>query len=229
MDNYFNKLDRIYYIVIGIWVFLMLAAVQHGTAQNNKYDFTAQSDSISFAGCDLHNPKLFAVDKKGKYTLIGHGITFAVDSGQAYQFRWVGENNCTVNVVNYNVKNLPIELLYFNPGSFETVKEINVWKFVIEYSSDNYNYREIQTIQPKGSGVYSYNTQKTGYYRLVEYDNDGYVKEFNPVHVEVEKTGRAITAIYDFSGKRLKEIPTEKPCIVVYADGSREKVLKLNR
>ena len=112
---------------------------------------------------------------------------------------------------------LPIELLNFKDGSFETASEINSWYFEIQIFRSGVIWETVETIYAKGASVYTFDSSETGYYRLVAYDYDGYVEEFNSIYIDADKAALGVpvaTGNYGPIG------------ITLYSDGNYTKIVK---
>ena len=136
--------------------------------------------------------------------------------------QWDGDI-CTDSPIDIiGAEALPIELLNFKDGSFETASEINSWYFEIQIFRGGVIWETVETIYAKGASVYTFDSSETGYYRLVAYDDNGYIEIFNSIYIDADKaalgvpgTGAAVaTGCYG---------PVE---IALYADGEYSKIVK---
>lgn len=116
----------------------------------------------------------------------------------------------------YGNNPLPVELMYFNGENYEyynqikwaTYSEINNDYFLIEYSTNGYDWDELTTIKGSGNSTtikeYSYDhyTKISTYYRLLQFDYNGDNEKFNIIFIESPYINNDIEyEVYDMSGR----------------------------
>ena len=131
---------------------------------------------------------------------------------------------------------LPVELLYFegyekNDDNFlywSTASENNSNYYDIQWSVDTYLWKSIGNIPAAGNSTsdihYSFKhrdyTDGFNYYKLVQYDYDGWFEEFDIIAIDNRQTNQRIIKYVDFSGREINPIQTKGLVIGIYEDGS---------
>lgn len=130
-------------------------------------------------------------------------------------FFWVGIFSCVSAQEPVDTTDvLPIELMFFDVKqtnknvvvAWQTLEEINSKEFVVEQSSNGYEWKPAFTVISNGVPSFyerSYFLPYPGlnYFRLVHYDNDGSEQIFNPVVLHY--IGRF--TVHNIAGRRIGE------------------------
>jgi len=131
---------------------------------------------------------------------------------------------------------LPIELISFTGTSNEeynelnwtTASEINSDYYDIQWSADACDWESIWNLSAAGNSTsdihYSFQhrnyTDGFNYYKLVQYDYDGWFEEFDIIAIDNRQTNQRIIKYVDFSGREINPIQTKGLVIGIYEDGS---------
>jgi hypothetical protein len=131
---------------------------------------------------------------------------------------------------------LPIELLSFsgvevdgyNLLNWSTASESNSDYYDIQWSTDAYYWESIGKLEAAGnsnSTIYyeiSHHDYDNGvnYYRLVQYDFDGWFEIFDIIAINNKRTTMRVVKYYDFTGRELDRSTAKGLVIGVYSDGT---------
>ena len=152
-----------------------------------------------------------------------------------------GTESVCRNVSVERISALPVEMIYFEGKSsgdynllqWATASEYNADYFSIETSLTGIDWDIITNINCTGWSneeiKYYYNHKfdrsELNYYRLIQYDNDGYFDIYGPIVIDNRKVSKKIIKHINLMGQEVNPY-TEGVILVVYEDGTIEKILK---
>ena len=131
---------------------------------------------------------------------------------------------------------LPIELISFDGHEHEecnhlnwiTASEANTDRYDIEWSRDAYEWEVKGTLPAAGNS--NMNLHYTfidteplpilNYYRLVQYDWDGWFEIFGPIAIDNRKAEKRIVKYFNISGKEIDPTTTTGLVIAIFEDGT---------
>lgn len=135
---------------------------------------------------------------------------------------------------------LPVELLYFNGEElsgynhleWSTASEANSDYYDVEWSDDAYTWETISNIPAAGNSnmvlYYSIKDESplpiVNYYRLTQYDFDGYFKEYQPIAIDNRKREKRIIRYVSLNGQEINPSSTKGLVLGICEDGSTVKV-----
>lgn len=124
------------------------------------------------------------INKRHRQAVINH-----IPKGDTVYITSQWNDYCSLTVDITGAESLPIQLLRFEDGLFETSAEINTWYFEIQVFKSGVIWETIETVYAKGASIYLFGVPGTGYYRMVSYDYDGYNEVFDPIYIESATQG----------------------------------------
>ena len=131
---------------------------------------------------------------------------------------------------------LPIELISFtgttkdgyNELNWTTASEVNSDYYDIQWSTDAYVWESIGNISAAGHSTSEINyiiqhrdyINGFNYYKLVQYDYDGWFEEFDIIAIDNRQTNQRIIKYVDLSGRLIDPIKTTGLVVGLYEDGT---------
>jgi len=159
----------------------------------------------------------------------------------AWGEEWWMDNFELHEIVN---SSLPVELLYFNGEEhpkynvleWSTASELNASHYIINRSLDGVNWLQVGNVDASGNSTstlkYSYvdffTDYTINYYRLDQFDYDGKSKKYDIIVLDNRIKTKTIIKYTNLFGQEIDEINTYGVIIVVYSDGTTQKIIKLN-
>ena len=137
---------------------------------------------------------------------------------------------------------LPVELIYFDGKSqgdvnrlfWSTASEYNSDYFSISESSDGENWSDAGIVKASGNSNHKidYNfsyipSEKTiNYYKLIQYDLDGKYKIYGPISIDNRESSKKVLRYTNIQGQDINPEYLSGIIIVVYDDGTTEKIIR---
>ena len=152
-----------------------------------------------------------------------------------------GTVNACRNVSVTRISALPVELLYFegkeignsNLLEWSTASEHNSDYFLVEVSKDGDSWESISNVEAAAnstqkidySTVHDFKEYTYHYYRLQQYDFDGYNKTYGPIGIDNNRRTKGILKYINTIGQEV--LPnTTGVIITVYEDGTISRTIK---
>jgi hypothetical protein len=152
--------------------------------------------------------------------------------------------NCGTQIVNYLIVvmgALPVELLYFdghekgnwNLLEWSTASEHNSDYFLVEVSTDGESWESVSYTDASSnsnqkinySTLHAFNEYTYHYYRLLQYDFDGYNKTYGPISVNNTKTFKKVSYYINSLGQ-IVQPETNGLIFEVYVDGTVKRIIR---
>jgi hypothetical protein len=213
---------------------IVLSAACSGTGNVTNFSWTLQEPSC---GANI------ATGTNIQPTFTGLTI------GETYTFcyTFTVPTNCTFHSSHYPYfiganTVLPVDLLDFygdyneksnvNELVWKTASETNSSHFILQRSDDNIFYQTIDKIQATNTSTFkqydyidrNFTRNSVNYYRLYQYDFDGSETLLNTIYIN-NFNNKTIDKVINILGQTV-DINTKGLIILIYTDGSTEKIYK---